>query len=89
VAGVGAYECGQYIGFRKSGDKAVDQVLLSWMQGYLSGMNIARGGSRLKQKELPSPESILAFADKFCADEPLKGMSEAVVAMYFKLNYAD
>jgi hypothetical protein len=56
---------------------------------YLSGINIAIAGSRVKQMEPPRTESMLAFTDELAADEPPKGVSDAVITRYFKLNYAD
>jgi hypothetical protein len=43
IAGLGATTCGRWVESRALNDKGVDNFLVAWVQGFLSGMN-AKGG---------------------------------------------
>lgn len=72
VSGPGSMTCGQWIEAREQNDMAIDHVLSSWIQGFLSGMNV-QNYIQTEQKMAPLPDAptILAYVDKECGDAPL------------------
>ena len=43
IPGVGAISCGNWIENRKMDSEPINNILASWLQGFLSGMNTHRG----------------------------------------------
>lgn len=74
VTGHGASSCGRWLKIAKS-DEIVDISIrismVSWIQGYLSGLNSARSFSKKEMWNLPDFDSINAFTNKACGDNPL------------------
>lgn len=84
VAGMGATSCGQYLKPPGSTKDASDIVVMTWVQGYLSGSNTQRFiTDKTVMKKQPGGETIIAFVDKFCRDNPLKTVYEASIALDF------
>jgi hypothetical protein len=55
-----------------------DLMVVTWVQGYLSGTNTQRfvqTGETMKLQ--PDPESVKAFVDKHCRDNPLDSIYQA------------
>ena len=45
-------------------------MIVNWVYGYFSGFN--KTSSRSQQNVSIAPETVLAYMDKFCRDNPLK-----------------
>lgn len=77
VVGHGASSCGRWLKIAK-GEEIVDISLrvsmVSWIQGYLSGLNSARSFSNKEMWNLPDFDSIHAFTNKACGDNPLNNL---------------
>ena len=59
-----------------------DMIMVTWIQGFLSGTNTQRLiDSDRKMKVQPDSQSITAFVDKFCRDNPLKTVYEASIVL--------
>lgn len=59
-----------------------DLIMTTWIQGYLSGTNTQRFiDTKVEMRHQPDSESIIAFVDKFCRDNPLKSVYEASIAL--------
>ncbi len=73
ISGAGAVSCGKYLAQRSPNNPAVNNMMGSWIQGFLSGLNVARSIEQPDSKAaiLPDFESILAYMDKYCRDNPL------------------
>ena len=57
-------------------------LVVVWMQGYLSGTNTQRFiDTKTKMKLQPDPESIAAFIDQFCRNNPLKNVYQAAMIL--------
>ena len=72
ISGVGAMSCGKWIEFREMKSKEINNFLVAWFQGFLSGMNTQ--GVVMKKEEMliiPDPPTLLAYVDKACKDSPL------------------
>lgn len=59
-----------------------DALTVTWLQGYLSGTNTQRFiESKTAMKFQPDSESMIAFVEKFCRDNPLKTVYEAALSL--------
>jgi hypothetical protein len=93
IVGSGADSCGQYLEVR-SGNQQSPEVLLkefmmiSWAQGYISGMNAYRVVANPKWDRLllPDAPSIKAYLDKYCRDNPLQTVKDGSFALFTELE---
>jgi len=93
VTGSGAVSCGQYLQTRSpnGADRdTYDLMFVSWVQGYLTGSNHERmffqkAASAGSLVEAPDPETILAYMDKHCRDNPLETVQNAAWALRLEL----
>ncbi|WP_143435784.1 hypothetical protein [Hydrogenophaga sp. IBVHS2] len=70
--GAGAASCGKYLEHRAFQNQSFNDLYMSWLQGYLSGINITRARTnRSELRELPDGPSMLAYVDKHCREAPL------------------
>lgn len=83
IAGAGRVSCGKYL-IQKS-DPAIELMVTSWVQGFLSGMNVAKPAD-LPSVALPDNESIAAYIDKFCRDYPLESPAGGAIQLYLDLR---
>jgi len=93
IVGAGTASCGKYLDFRSDKRPTSDgffgaTAILSWTQGYISGMNGFRHTAfpNRDQLKLPDDGSIKAYLDKFCRDNPLKTIYDASHALYLELD---
>lgn len=79
VAIFGEPDCGKWVESSTATRKA-------WLLGYLSGMNTmdATKGDALEQ--LQSAEQAFLWMDNYCRANPLNGMSNGAVALFFELT---
>lgn len=78
VRGFGAQGCGKYLADRAKKSVAFDQGYAGWVLGYLSAYNFF--GTH-KQVALPEPDTVLAYTDKYCRDNPLRYVANAADAL--------
>lgn len=85
VSGVGAMSCGKYLEIRGSGaDEVRDTIIQAWLQGFLSGSNIARAaiyGDSAPMTTLPDAAAMQAYTDKHCRDNPLESVLRAALLL--------
>jgi hypothetical protein len=89
VVGIGSWSCGKYLDARsaKSGESQLRQGLFgSWAQGYLSGMNAYRALKKQRMLTLPDYQSIDAYLDKYCRDNPLNMVSIGALMLFIELE---
>ncbi|WP_080995124.1 HdeA/HdeB family chaperone [Pseudomonas fluorescens] len=78
IAGVGALSCGQYLRPPSVNKEMSDAMVVTWIQGYLSGTNTQRFmDSETSMKKQPDGETLTAFVDKYCRDHPLETVYQA------------
>src|SRR4051812_2257287 len=87
LVGVGARSCGQYLEARASRDGVYEIATLHWVQGFLSGMNTYRALAPRNSTKLtlPAYQSISAFIDKYCRENPLKAVSDGAYDLYLTI----
>lgn len=85
IAGSGSTSCGQYLKPPSTTKAISDLIMVTWIQGYLSGTNTQRliDNNEKTMKIQPDSESIVAFVDKFCRENPLKSVYEATMMLDF------
>lgn len=66
IQGVGGDTCGEYVARQRL--SAYEYMVHSWMQGYMAGYNAFAKSPQVKP---PSIETLEAFIDKYCRDNPL------------------
>jgi len=82
VAGVGALSCGQYLKPPSTTKEISDALVTTWIQGYLSGTNTQRFmDSETSMKKQPDGETLIAFVDKYCRENPLKTVYQASMSL--------
>lgn len=82
ISGAGTTSCGKFITPAKGTKEISDALMATWLQGYLSGTNTQRFiDSHTPMKPQPDGESIVAFVEKYCRDNPLKTVYDAAIQL--------
>lgn len=82
IAGAGTLSCEKYLEGRNGKDRILEMAVITWVQGYLSGVNSTRYmDSGTEMSILPSSDAITAYAAKFCTDNPSKTLYEAAIPL--------
>lgn len=84
ISGEGIVECGEYLESRRENNPRQSYVYATWMRGFLSGYNIATSGRPVAN--IPSPETILAYIDKYCAEKPLDLLGSCAIKLTKELG---
>lgn len=87
IAGIGTMSCGMHLEWRKDATRSL--VLVTWAQGFLSGMNMASFSSGGPLRLIPDDHTIQAYLEKFCRDNPLKIPFMGAAELYNQLGLAD
>ena len=72
--GHGAVPCGTYLQDRK--DEFESSGYVAWTMGYMSAYNTFANGAKVKK--IPSRETIHAYLDKHCRENPLDLVQDGV-----------
>lgn len=86
---VGVKSCGVYVKNRQSDPNKMEYhlgnlAITAWIAGYITSVNYIKPGKEdFFAKDL---ESMLLYIDKYCRDNPLKNMHQALRALFFDLN---
>jgi hypothetical protein len=84
VQGVGTFSCGKYLEFRAKRNESQDPAFVSWIWGYLAGLNME--AQRATTENLPDGASTLAYVDKYCGEHPLNNVLQASGALFTELG---
>jgi hypothetical protein len=79
-AGIGMSSCGQYLGDSSKLDIAFGYM--SWIQGYLSAMNLAVSDTGPGLVTLPDSESIKIYMDNYCRANPLSNVMYGSIELF-------
>ena len=81
IAGAGGEPCGSIINYEKNrvGKDTMYWVYIHWMLGYISGSNYQ---SQSMKGSNTDGESIYFAAIKFCKNNPLKRLNDAIKYIY-------
>lgn len=84
VQGVGTFSCGKYLEFRGTKNETQDAAFVSWIWGYLAGLNME--AQRATTQNLPDAASTLAYVDKYCDEHPLNNVLQAAGGLFKELG---
>lgn len=94
IIGAGASSCGRYLEVRSQNHRTPEVVfnetlMISWAQGYVSGMNSYRAVAYPKREMLVLPDapSTKVYLDKYCRENPLKTLHDGTFALYLELEF--
>jgi hypothetical protein len=81
IKGHGSAQCGEYLADRQRDNNSFTgvrtRIFIEWVNGYISAYNSFASRTQITSKDIPS-ETIIAFIDKYCRDNPLKPVVGAV-----------
>lgn len=87
IAGPVAGTCGYWIKQRKEENSVVNSILIVSLQGFLSGMNTMRAmESERGMSMIPDSDTLLAYVDKQCEDDPLMSVYDISMTLYGRLQ---
>lgn len=84
------FSCGDWTSERKTDPNGIIiKGAISWVQGYLSGLNLAwsRGKPELLFA-IPNPNSLSGWLDNSCRDKPLDKLQDASFSLAADLAFA-
>ena len=84
VGGAGTVSCGVYLQDRRT-DNRIDIQYVQWFWGYVSAYNFFSQHAQISRTRI-SGETILAYLDKYCRDNPLQFVVEGGDAMIAELG---
>ena len=84
ISGAGLISCGQFLEDKK--DHGINDMYIHWVQGFLSGLNVADGRAGKKLVPLPDSPTINAYLVKYCTDQPLDRPIGGALALYKELR---
>jgi hypothetical protein len=76
VIGGGTHSCGKWL--ESKNDRASRYQFQQWVSGYISGSNYS---NQRKQSRPPDIESVMAFIDQYCMNNPLHAVASAAAAV--------
>ena len=76
IFGSGSKSCGKWLSLRQ--DKVNHAVLKHWVLGFVSGSNWNASGPQARP---PDADSVVAFVDQYCRNNPLHMISLAAAAV--------
>lgn len=82
IRGAGAVSCGKYL----EGQKNAVLTETSWVQGFLSGMNVADAVIGKQMISLPDLESINLYMINYCKENPLENAYLGSMNLYIELR---
>lgn len=80
VSGAGAQSCENFLQHEK--EEVLRQVHLSWVQGFLSGMNLAEIESKRTMALLPNSDATLAYLVFFCNENKDSRVMAGALALF-------
>lgn len=87
VYGAGTVSCGKYLELRRANDRGQEFQVLAWADGFISGHNRNTLVADQVRGKIDD-ETILAYLDKYCRDNPLHDLVKGVVSLVDELTPA-
>ena len=75
--GVGGLSCAKFAEMYRANPDSTNNVFGSWTQGYITGVNRARGDVVYFDMGAKTFEEMLQFLHKYCDDHPLQNFFDA------------
>lgn len=70
ILGVGGMDCGRFFEIRRAKEQTLDLVLYSWLQGYITAINIRLDKEGKQMWELPEKDKMLVLVERACLMYP-------------------
>lgn len=86
VAGVGMLACKDWKEGRSLKTSDIDNVFASWIQGYMSAINIDKIAAGEPSAAIPKVPELLAHVDKACKEESSKTIFIVIRDYYAELS---
>jgi len=86
MLGAGTVTCGTYAQDRAQGNPAAAMQYAAYTQGYLSAWNRHSSTQYAQIENIPRYETIYLFLDRYCRDNPLDIVQNAVDALLADLG---
>ena len=92
MVGAGLFTCGKFLEIRsdaqRTGNREVDYFIMSWAQGYISGLNAGRGFFTVPSKKLVPITEVAALGyalEKYCRENPTDDVATGVTSHFIGL----
>jgi hypothetical protein len=85
VYGAGMVSCGEWHQYRENKDSLIKFQLQSWVDGYLSGVNLTSVGADFLLPR-PNPVAYYAWIDNYCGRNPLDVIAKAAFQLRRELQ---
>ncbi|MFD0882662.1 hypothetical protein ACFQ2A_21715 [Variovorax dokdonensis] len=88
ISGAGARPCSAWteardkMGDRESSALLDEAMMVTWVQGFLNGMNVSRIAAGGQPARLPDGDSIRTYVDAFCRRQPGTRVMQAALQLY-------
>ena len=86
--GVGARSCSEFSADYSNSTEIAELAYISWMQGYLTGVNIFLTASSEDALDLhpgkKDSDWFFSYVREFCADNPLRDFSDGVIQLFYE-----
>ncbi|WP_157604074.1 hypothetical protein [Rhizobacter sp. Root1221] len=79
--GVGTFECGRYLAYRKSDPETMTPMFQQWAAGYFAGYSAAYTKPGRETNLAVDLETYTAWLDKWCADDPSSSITSGLNAL--------
>ena len=85
--GAGNESCGKFLDYERRSDQVSVFMIVSWVQGFISAENISIAtGTNQPFLHLPDGETVRAYLDKFCRENPLDSPALGAGKLYHELQ---
>jgi hypothetical protein len=81
VYGAGMISCADWVRYRSIGDKPNSYQAQAWVDGFLSGYNVADDANVNFLEPSQSTIARYAWIDNYCGPKPLDNLVQAVIAL--------
>jgi len=87
VQGTGSLSCGKWLSAREAKNEAQVNLFVQWVSGWIVSYNYyLTPGTTKARARTPDLETITAFVDKFCRENPLKVVAFAAAELVEQLG---
>lgn len=81
--GVGSLQCAEYLKIAASSSEDSKRLVVSWVQGFLTGLNFSFEEN--ERKSIPDPESLQAHLLLYCKSNASRRVIGGVMELFAKL----
>lgn len=86
ISGIGSVSCGKIAETYRLGPKEVENLMMYWAQGFMSGANIsASNGGQYRDLQAMTTDEQLRNLTEYCNEHPMADFVKAVLDLYGKL----